>query len=413
MGVRGDLFELVDAAPAGIRSLEDRLRQWQHHERLQAARTELLGPGARTVTITLGSGARATTSNSLSHVWAVLPERWRIDTDDHIDASDGRKRWIGTGEHLVEYVSEAPDLRSTMVGRLLWPRATLGTFVFAEPVEDSMAGRPCLRVDAHADRPGRAHRQHALVEWGGTDHTFWFDRETGIVLRHVSVVDGRPAAVSEFTRITFDGPVDGARFELTGSPAAVIPDAEHLARIAEQQGVDLSSVDRTDARAVQSAMAAHRSPPQRGSEEWQAFARAAHVPLGPPPADEAAARAAVTSAVEHRREVADDGTTLVNVQRGEGLAPPMEETSRRVPGGQNRPEALAIVVDDVLFVRPDEAVVWFTVTVDGEPVPAATSMGARVVLVDGRWLVSHATVVGLIRIGNPTWRPSAPPPPPT
>ena len=51
---------------------------------------------------------------------------------------------------------------------------------------------------------------------------------------------------------------------------------------------------------------------------------------------------------------------------------------------------------EILFLRPEEAVVWFGVEVDGQRFAMVDGREGRAVLVDGRWLIEHATLVDLI-----------------
>ena len=77
---------------------------------------------------------------------------------------------------------------------------------------------------------------------------------------------------------------------------------------------------------------------------------------------------------------------------------PLREAQTRVPGAADRPASL--VVDDIKFLRPDEAVVWFSVEVDGERFPMVNGREGRAVEVDGRWLIEHATIADLLRFAG-------------
>ena len=57
---------------------------------------------------------------------------------------------------------------------------------------------------------------------------------------------------------------------------------------------------------------------------------------------------------------------------------------------------VAVSVDDLTFVRSDEAVVWFSIEVNGTRNPMVNGREGRALCIDGRWLVSHATVAGLL-----------------
>jgi hypothetical protein len=96
----------------------------------------------------------------------------------------------------------------------------------------------------------------------------------------------------------------------------------------------------------------------------------------------------------HFGERDETGESLVNVQAGEGLAAPLQEASRRVPGA---PEGdVRLVVDDIKFLRPDEAVVWFSLEVNGNRLGMVNGREGRALLVNHRWLIERATLVDLI-----------------
>jgi hypothetical protein len=125
-----------------------------------------------------------------------------------------------------------------------------------------------------------------------------------------------------------------------------------------------------------------------------------HVPLGDPPADEAAAREEIVRAFDHLGDVDDAGVSLVNVQSGRGLVGPLREAQKRVPGAADEPARL--IVDDVKFLRPDEAVVWFSVEVNGARFPMVDGREGRAVKVGDRWLIEHATIADLLSFGGAT-----------
>ena len=122
--------------------------------------------------------------------------------------------------------------------------------------------------------------------------------------------------------------------------------------------------------------------------------RAKHIPTVGPPEDEPAARASIEYVYSHHDETDATGEDLVNVQGGAGLAGPLQQAGRRIPGS---PSGTAkIVVDDIKFLRPDEAVVWFSVEVDGNRLGFVNGREGRAVLDGGRWMVEHATLVDLL-----------------
>ncbi len=101
--------------------------------------------------------------------------------------------------------------------------------------------------------------------------------------------------------------------------------------------------------------------------------------------------------------MADDRTTLVNVHGGQNLAELLKQAATRVPSTDS--SAVNMVVDDILFLRPDEAVVWFGVEVDGKRYAMVDGREGRAVLVDGRWMIEHATMIDLIGFAGVAWHP--------
>ena len=91
----------------------------------------------------------------------------------------------------------------------------------------------------------------------------------------------------------------------------------------------------------------------------------------------------IVHAFDHLGEVDGAGVALVNVQRGQGLVGPLHEAQKRAPGGADDPASL--IVDDVEFLRPDEAVVWYSVEVNGERFPMVKGREGRAVKVGEQW----------------------------
>jgi hypothetical protein len=57
---------------------------------------------------------------------------------------------------------------------------------------------------------------------------------------------------------------------------------------------------------------------------------------------------------------------------------------------------VGLVVDDIKFLREDEAVVWFSLVIDGNQLGFVNGREGRAVLVDGRWLIERATLADLL-----------------
>ena len=73
---------------------------------------------------------------------------------------------------------------------------------------------------------------------------------------------------------------------------------------------------------------------------------------------------------------------LFNVQSGDSIVGPLQEAQTTVAGAADQPASL--IVDDIRFLRPDEADVWFSVEVNVTPYPMVNRQEGRAVKVDDR-----------------------------
>jgi hypothetical protein len=119
-------------------------------------------------------------------------------------------------------------------------------------------------------------------------------------------------------------------------------------------------------------------------------ARAHHQPTGPPPEDEAAARAEITATFEGLTDRDDEGRAI-NIQGGGNLGQSLDRAAARYPG------PTTVRVTDVLFLDAQQAVVWFQVAVENGP--SITRVG-RSVLLDGRWLATRETIGSLLAMAG-------------
>jgi hypothetical protein len=408
MGRMGDLLELIDAAPVGVRSLSGSLWKWTHHERTRRAIEEMAQRSGTTVSHFGFGGPIGETTDEHIEVRCELPDRWRIESDSRIDVKVGGERWMGSATHVTEVDGDTSSLDDCEVGLFLRPGSRLlGGLRFELPVDDEVAGRPCWKAAATADRIKKIPMFLGL-RLGGTDHTLWFDVETGIILRHVGMIDNEPSSIEEFKSITINPHVAEETFRFVAPPGmTVVRQIDQLINMAEMQGVDLQDVDRTDLAAVRNAMSDMMRPHQRAPEAQLERRRAKHIPVGEPPEDEAAARTQIEYAFSHFGDTDETGSALVNVQKGDGLAKPLEEARHRIPGSP--PGDVSIVVDDLKFLRSDEAVVWFSVMVDGNRLGMVNGREGRTVLVNHQWVVEQATIVDLLGYAGVV----VPPPPDT
>jgi len=400
MGRKGDLLELIDDAPRGVTSLSGSVWRWTNRRRTREAYDRL--SAMSNVLVTSGrEWDTATTDEHLRFVCA-LPIRWRIENGHRVEIRDGDTHWSGTRSRMHEHVRDRAHLADADIGLLVRPGPFLfGLFDLGDITDDEVLGRPSVMVEAVTRTTRETMRATRIVlRLGGTAHKMWFDAETGVLLRHVGLVDGEPCTITEFTAIAFDPPE--AALDSTFRPADSAEITRHvdaLIGMAESQGVDLTGIDRDDPSAVREAIFERRrhlrNTPTRAVVDRR---RDMHVPMGPPPADEAAARDSIVYAYSHHDEKGDSDLDLVNVQGGAGLAGPLHEAQKRVPGTTDA--EVRIVVDDIRFLREDEAVVWFTLEIGEERSFVLRGHEGRAVKVDDRWMIERATLGGLLALAG-------------
>ncbi len=397
MGRKGDLLELIDGAPVGVRTLTGSVWKWTHHERSQRAFHALTSGRGLSVGVARFGDPGGDALDQHFRIWLVLPDQWRFESEHHLDLRNGPTRWIGSSTHITELTHDRSGVEETEIGMLITSGSRLlGALQFGEPSDDVVAGRPCVKVDATVSTGvGGGRLLPGIVRLGGVDHTYWFDATTGIVLRHVGLVDGEACSITEFKEVRINPPLTDLDFEFVPPPDAVVTrQVDHLIQMAERRGVDLTGVDRDDPRAVQTALGESMRPDRPTPAARLEMQKAKHVPVGGPPADETAARESIEYAFTHHDEVDASGEDLVNVQSGRRLAGALHEAQQRVPAGPD--STTRILVDDVKFLRPDEAVVWFSVEVDGTRFPMVNGREGRAVAAGGRWLIEHATIADLL-----------------
>ena len=400
MGSKGDFLELIDGAPMGVDTLTASVWKWTHHERSRKANEALArqsNVNVSTATLSLG-GPPEETSDEHLRVVVAPPERWHIESESRVDVRDGRTRWIGHPTRVTELSLDNTTLKDTDIGLLFYPGAHfLGVLTFGDPVEDEVAGRRCWKVDATAELGRYAMRTFPMsLRLGGIDHTLWIDTATGIVLRHVGLADDEPWSITECKEVRINPSLADFDFQFMAPPNGTVERrVDQLLRMAEVRGIDLTGVDREDPQAVQEAIHSMMQPNQHQPAEAQLkMQKAKHVPVNDPPEDEAAARQSIEYSFNQLGEVDKAGSALVNVQSGRGLVGPLQQAQKRVPGAADNPASL--IVDDIKFLRSDEAVVWFSVEVNGERFPMVNGREGRAVKVHGRWLIEHATIADLL-----------------
>jgi hypothetical protein len=206
--------------------------------------------------------ANADEWRATAYVVVAPPDRWRIVERGHVEACDGHTAWRGTATMVTEGSAERATLRDTGVtGICLYPSQVLAELDFGAPEPSEVDGRPCWVAHARPRRPdgpmpppdpalSGGRRLGAFV---GVDHRFWFDVETGIVLRHEGSIDGVPCSTILLSDLVFDRPLGSVEF---GPPpgAAIRPSHELLRDHLAEMGIDPDQVDLDDPEEVRRAL---------------------------------------------------------------------------------------------------------------------------------------------------------------
>lgn len=261
---RAELLALVDGAPGALRSLQGAVATWTHRQRVDAVQARVANPDGRRHLVMPANGSDGEPREVWSNAYVVVepPDRWRIVERGHVEASDGKLSWVGTGSMVTERTANPAAIRDAgAIGVCLYPGQLLGGLTFGEPTEDQIAGRPCWSVEGRS-RAGRhvgdpvmraVPSGPRLHEFIGLEHHFWIDATIGIVLRHEGSIDGEPCSRVELTDLVVDRPVSPREFG--PPPGAIIRSRhellrDHLASI----GVDPDMIDLDDPIEVRHAL---------------------------------------------------------------------------------------------------------------------------------------------------------------
>jgi hypothetical protein len=319
-------------------------------------------------------------------------EFWYSDGRGRVDR-DGSRSITTPGKSFHYYPGTGGVLTSderqrsgpfAQLGPFFEPAALLGSFKLRIVDTSIHRGRRCWHAAAEEMKSVRP----TVPVWAmaGEDVELWFDQELGIVLRYEGRFEGELISRFEIDELVVDRPIDPEVFAFEtpdGSP--IRSQGEMLLERLKSRGVDVTGIDPKDPVQIQGAMRSNRGVRNAPVDIEQLAAQ--HIPKGPPPADEAAARRDIERAWEHMGDRSEDGAALVNIERGENLGPTSEEVQRKFP--QFVYEGAGLPPEKIKFLDASEAVVW-----SNHPVIGVRE--GRAVLVDGNWKVSRATWSGLL-----------------
>lgn len=260
-----DLQALVRRAPGPLRSLVGGVSTWTHVERLDAVRerlADLYGYDVTTLRGTATVGDEETESISSAYVVVAPPDRWRIVERGHVEACDGDRIWSGTATLVTESPADQASIREAgVIGICLYPGPLVSGLLFDTPEAGEIQGRDCWVAGGTVRLTGEAELSAALAvsggrhvrEFVGVEHRFWFDTETGIVLRHEGFIDGERCSCIELVDVVVDRPVSPSEF---GAPPGAVRRSTHelLRDHLADLGVDPDLVDLDDPDQVRRAL---------------------------------------------------------------------------------------------------------------------------------------------------------------
>jgi hypothetical protein len=123
---------------------------------------------------------------------------------------------------------------------------------------------------------------------------------------------------------------------------------------------------------------------------------------GVPPTDTDKARAEIRAAFANHGSLSEDGKAALGVERGANLGWAVTAAMANAPPALLEAEIL-LTVDEIIFVDPEHAPVWFSILVNGSPVLARHRGDA--VLVEGEWMMARSTFCQIMAMAGVTCPP--------
>jgi hypothetical protein len=119
------------------------------------------------------------------------------------------------------------------------------------------------------------------------------------------------------------------------------------------------------------------------------------VVTGRAPVDEEAARGEIALAFTRALSLSDDRRTVPSVEGGAELASYLKEAQER-HAALRHPDG-TIVIDEIEFIDEEQAVVVFTLTLEGV---SSEARRGQVLAIDGHWKVARSTFGELMGIAG-------------
>jgi hypothetical protein len=398
----GEILEALHDAPRGFDLLVGEISTWHDPETMRRA-IERDARRSHAVLSAISVEAPGPSEPPVTRLWLSRDGRFRAEGPWGVQVFDGQHVWVRQGDRLMQ-LPPADGLSNRIAGgHLVEPWATLSLFALRVTNRARVAGQDVV-VLAGVPRPdSEAHGAATLRGMGADRASAHVDPRTGIMLRFETWFEGQPSSRAEFEAIEYDVALAHDPFRFEPDPADRIWTPHDSKRsMLEQAGVDPEGVDLDDDRAVMEAVMSRRGPGPGAAairplqpvalSDW-------FMPVASPPEPDAA-RADVIDAIEYMSELDEHGA-LPNVQGGSNLGDALAQAQQRTTND----EPARFVVDEVAFVRADEAVVRFRVF--ARLAPGGFPMTGRVLRVNDRWKVERGTFCSLLAMGGV----ACPPPP--
>ena len=123
---------------------------------------------------------------------------------------------------------------------------------------------------------------------------------------------------------------------------------------------------------------------------------------GEPPTDTDKARAEIGAVYAIHGSLSEDGKAALGVEKGADLGWAVTAAKANAPPAFLQAE-IVVTVEEITFVDPEHAAVWFSILVNGSPVLSRHRGDA--VLVEGEWMMARSTFCQIMAMGGVTCPP--------
>jgi hypothetical protein len=123
---------------------------------------------------------------------------------------------------------------------------------------------------------------------------------------------------------------------------------------------------------------------------------------GEPPTDTDKARAEIGAAFAKHGSLSEDGNAALGVEKGADLGWAVTAAKANAPPAFLTAE-IVVTVDEIIFVDPEHAAVWFSIFVNGSPVLSRHRGDA--VLVESEWMMARLTFCQIMAMAGVTCPP--------